>query len=111
MLTPRQLVFYISAHSNQIGYEYLTYALELVRSDHSYIHKLTKELYPAVALQFGVDRRTAGRAIARAVSDCWENGSRGRLEEVVGRQVLTKPTPGELIAYLAGYLDRQDPDI
>ena len=58
-----------------------------------------------MADRFAVSHETVTRSIARAVQDIWLNGDRDVLEEIAGRQLAGKPSPGEVIYFLATYLN------
>lgn len=60
-------------------------------------------IYPAVAKQTGHSVDAVSKAVARAVTDIWERGDRKALERVVGRRLIEKPSPKDMLIYLAHY--------
>lgn len=94
----------IAGHPTHIGYQYLSKAVHLVLQYGYPTRSLTIFLYPKISEETGATAHNVARAIARAVEDCWEHGSRRELEKVAGRHLPEKPTPGELVYYLVRYL-------
>ncbi|WP_434311485.1 sporulation initiation factor Spo0A C-terminal domain-containing protein [Hominifimenecus sp. rT4P-3] len=98
------LIYWIAGRPTRVGYRYLTAAIEIVLEDGYPIRSLTTSLYPKIAERTGATTHSVARGLARAVDDCWEYGNRNALEQLVGRRLLEKPSPGEMIYYLVRYL-------
>ena len=106
MTQSERLLHRIAGHITNSGYRYLAHAVDLARElSPSPFRRLTTTLYPLVADRFAVSHETVTRSIARAVQDIWLNGDRDVLEEIAGRQLAGKPSPGEVIYFLATYLN------
>lgn len=64
---------------------------------------LLEHVYTPVALQLGKRPRTAARAVERLANYCWDGGDPLRWDRVVGKHLRCRPTPGEIMIYLAFY--------
>ena len=81
----------------------VTFALE----DPAVLHAVTKVLYPAIADAMGMNQQCVLKDMRGVVSWCWDFGDRKTLYKVAGRKVTDKPSVGEFIDMLAGYLRRR----
>lgn len=83
------------------GYAYVRRAILMVAENPKLGHALTKELYPALARQFGTRTSCVERAIRSAVEAAWMRG-----DPEVQREYFTedKPSNGAFIAALAAKL-------
>ncbi len=70
---------------------------------------VTKEVYPLVSQKTGHKLNAAEKAIYRAVEYCWSDGQNERLNQVIGRALPVKPSPGEILLYCAYYLEKGKP--
>ena len=71
------------------------------------INAITKELYPAVATEFGTTPSKVERAIRHAIEVAWARGKIENINNIYGVKVFgrgEKPTNGELIALIADKL-------
>lgn len=98
------LIYWIAGRPTRVGYRYLAAAVEIVLQDGYPIRSLTTSLYPKIAEMTDSTTHSVARGLARAVDDCWEHGNRRALEQIVGRRLLEKTSPGEMIYYLVQYL-------
>lgn len=89
----------IPKHIN--GYQYLLYALDLIRRDPSALKK-KMNLYEKIAKKFGDTPSSVERSIRNAKDMAWNRGEKDFWKEVFGDK---KPANGEFIADIAGYLD------
>lgn len=106
MTNTEKLLRRMAGHITNSGYRYLACAIDLALTQNDYpFRRLTTALYPQVAELNQVSQETVTRSIARAVQDIWERGDRELLEEIAGRQLAGKPSPGEVIYFLATYLE------
>ena len=81
----------------------VSFALE----DPTVLYRVTKVLYPAIAEAMGMNEQAVLRDMRSLVTLCWEQGDRDTLNEVAGRRLFDKPTVGEFIDMLTGYLRRR----
>lgn len=92
------------------GFHYLREGVRLVIEDSSYINKITKELYPAIAQSFDTTPSKVERAIRHAIEVAWNRGKIENINHVFGYQIYgknDKPTNGEFIALMADRLSMQ----
>lgn len=89
------------------GFHYLSKAILLVLEDASYLHHLTKRLYPDVALAYDATPMQVERSMRTAITAIWDQGDVAALEELIGYRIKGKPCVGEFIDILAGYLHSQ----
>ena len=89
------------------GYSYLREAIILAVEDKGAVDAMTKELYPAVAREFGTTPSRVERAIRHAIEVAWDRGSIEILVKWFGYTVSHnkgKPTNSEFIALVADKL-------
>lgn len=86
------------------GYNYLSYALELVLHDEEYLLYITKRLYPDIAKHFHTTSAKVERSIRTAITICWNEGNKNLLIKIAGYPLTRKPTTGEFISILSFYL-------
>jgi two-component system response regulator (stage 0 sporulation protein A) len=89
------------------GYHYLRQAIKFVMADESLVSRITKELYPRVALHYETTPSKVERAIRHAIEVAWTRGKIENINKMFGFQVYTKhekPTNGEFIALVADKL-------
>lgn len=89
--------------TNQLGYEYLREAIELVLKDNSYLHAITKKLYPDIAKKYGATSQRVERAIRHAIHSASIRGTKEEWEAVYLDR-CKNPTNSEFIASVADYL-------
>ena len=65
----------IGVPTNLLGYGYITYAIELLLTDPSKMHAITKELYVDIAVRFRSTPSRVERAIRNAISVTWLYGN------------------------------------
>ncbi|MCD2492274.1 hypothetical protein LQE92_06470 [Lacrimispora sp. NSJ-141] len=88
---------------------YLALATCLVIQDPSYMRHMGKRLYSDIAALLGKTPLSVSRGISRAVCECWDYGNHRFLNQVAGCRVLEKPSPAEMISFMADYLVKQEP--
>lgn len=89
------------------GYQFLRHAVKMVVDQPDVINRITKELYPGIARNFGTSASKVERAIRHAIEVAWNRGRIETLNSAFGCKVCTpedKPTNGEFIAMLADKL-------
>lgn len=89
------------------GREYLCRAIEMAWLDGRLVRQLTKRLYPAVAEEFGVDRRHVERSMRHAIDVAWRGDEIEAQYRLFGDTIDAgrgSPTLGEMIARIADIL-------
>lgn len=89
------------------GREYLRRAIEMAWLDRRLVRQLTTRLYPAVADQFGVDRRHVERSMRHAIDVAWRGDEIEAQYKLFGDTIDARrgsPTLGEMIARIADIL-------
>ena len=89
------------------GYRFLREAVKKIVAEPDLINAITKELYPAVATEFGTTPSKVERAIRHAIEVAWARGKIENINNIYGVKVFgrgEKPTNGELIALIADKL-------
>lgn len=87
------------------GYQYLVYSIELLRiSNHL---KITKDVYPMVAIKYENKPANIERAIRNAIEIGWNRGNVEIYEEIFGYTVCEykgKPTNNQFLTTLIEWL-------
>lgn len=96
----RQLGFTITYR----GTPNLVDAVQLCYDEPRLLTAVTKEVYPQVARMSDSPWKNVERNLRTASDACWNRGNRAFLNEMAGYELKTKPTTGELINYIVGYL-------
>lgn len=94
------------------GYQYLRAGVKMVVENPDVINRITKELYPGIAAQFGTTASKVERAIRHAIEVAWNRGRVESINKAFGCRVCSpedKPTNGEFIAMLADRLSMEAP--
>lgn len=72
---------------------------------------ITKDIYPAIAKQFGTTPSRVERNMRHAIETAWDRGDQYSIESVFGGSISQnkgKPTNSEFIARMAVYFDFED---
>lgn len=99
--------------ANLKGYEYLRHAIKFVYEDPSYIHAMTKRLYPDIANHLDTTAKRVERAIRHAVDYIVTKGDMDILEHYFGNIPSNKRgcySNSVVIATLAEYLRYNEED-
>lgn len=91
------------------GYQYICEAVYIVCYKPEAINRITKELYPTIAKQFGMTTSKVERSMRHAVSTVWKRDRVGSINELFGFEVChrsEKLTNGEFIALLVNCCKR-----
>ena len=86
------------------GYQFLRCGVKMVIEQPDRINRITKELYPSIARQYGTTASKVERAIRHAIEVAWNRGRVDTLNRAFGCRVCTpedKPTNGEFVALIA----------
>lgn len=89
------------------GRDYLLRAIEMAWLDARLVSRLTGRLYPAVAEEFGVDRRHVERSMRHVIDAAWRSGEIDAQYKLFGDTIDARrgsPTLGEMIARIADIL-------
>lgn len=89
------------------GFNFITYALQLIMIDPSILHHVTKELYPDVAKHFYTTPTRVERAIRTAIQIVWLYGNLPLIHRIFGNTIRPDkgiPTNSQLLAGLYLYL-------
>ncbi len=94
------------------GHRYICSAVELYsRLSKQYYHvKITQDVYPAVAKQFGTTPQCVERSIRHAVSICFTRGDLKLIDKMFGftiSETKGKPTNGEFISTVVYWLQEE----
>lgn len=86
------------------GYQYLRSSILMAVKDMEILDSITKQLYPAIAEQYGTTSSRVERAIRHAIEVAWGRGKTDTMHELFGytlHQGKIKPTNSEFIALIA----------
>lgn len=100
----RNILLSTGMPANLRGYHYLNVGIQLAVSNPALLGRLTSELYPAIAAQFGVTASKVERAIRHAIDITWQRGRVEQVNSLFGCRAACqedKPTTGQLIATIA----------
>lgn len=89
------------------GYQYLRYAIYLVIDDIGILNRVTKALYPEIAIKFNTTPNRVERAIRHAIETAWERSDFDTINSMFRYTIRNdkgKPTNSEFIALLADKL-------
>ena len=93
----------VGIQANLQGYDYLKEAVFMTLKEPTLIHKLTKELYPAIAEIYGSNPAVVERSIRHAIDCSYQNKGLYGLNELLDRRFYYgegKPCSGFMIALL-----------
>lgn len=93
------------------GWDYISYAIELIQEDREMMYCVTKWLYPAIAKKYGTTATRVERGIRNAVEASMYNIKPELFEEVFGNSVPSKkdkPCNRHYIAALVRYMEESD---
>mgnify|MGYP001433954628 CR=1 FL=1 len=96
----------LGARGTQKGFWCMCSGVELALNDPTLLYAVTKELYPAIARLHGVHPQAMIRDLRSLVEICWNEGDHELLQQVAQRRLTGKPSVGEFIDFLSGYLRR-----
>lgn len=89
------------------GREYLLRVIEMVWMDARLVRALSKQVYPAVAKQFGADEKHIARAMRHVIDAAWRGGEMEAQYQIFGDTIDARrgtPTLSEMIARIADIL-------
>lgn len=89
------------------GYVYMREGIKMAVECPSIINKVTKELYPKIAIKYSTTSSKVERAIRHAIEVAWNRGRTDAISSVFGARVYIgneRPTNSEFIALVADKL-------
>ena len=89
------------------GFEYVTYALDLVLENNSCLTAMTQDVYVPIAEHFGVNWMAAERNIRTITARAWQVNPE-LLQEMAGYPLKDTPTNSEFIEILTYHLSQPD---
>lgn len=99
--------------SNLKGFKYLLEGIRLVYNNPNYTGKITKKLYPEIALKYDSTPSKVERAMRHALTVCWLRGDIDYINKIFKYSVgqhQDKPTNSTFIITLADYIRLRDSD-
>lgn len=93
--------------ANLMGYEYLKFGLSKILENPVTIRRMTKELYPTIAQEYGTTPSRVERAIRHAVEVMFDRVDHELLIEYFGNTISLKkdkPTNSEFLAQVAEHI-------
>ncbi len=99
-----QVVFRLGFVLSNIGTPYLIEAVLLCCKDITALSAVTKRVYPTVARTMGNKWKNVEHDLRTALDKFWNHGNRDFLTQMVGFELQVRPTVGELISYIVGYI-------
>lgn len=69
---------------------------------------ITKQVYPEIAKRQGTKWRNVERNMRTALDAFWDRGNRALLNDMAGFELRMRPSVGEIINYIVGYLRDQE---
>lgn len=103
----QRLMLTIGFPQHVYGYNYITYALELIMEDPEILHHITKELYPEIAKHYGSTPARVERAIRTSIQIVWLYGNMQAINTIFGNTIRPDkgvPTNTQLLAGLYFFL-------
>lgn len=65
--------------------------------------QVSKVIYPEVAKLLSIRNHTAARQIQRIANNCWEQGDREQLNQILGGPLPLCPPPHDMLFYFAAF--------
>ena len=93
----------LGATSKYKGYYYVADAVEMAQGIHERPVKVTKDIYPIIAIKYKSTPSNVEHNIRTLVNLCWMN-HKDTLQEIAGCTMSDKPTNSEFIDILVYYL-------
>ena len=96
----QQILNHLGITSNYIGFRQTLYAVSLVQQEPNLLFLVTKELYPAVAKEYGTTWKAVERNIRSVIAMAWARNP-DLLRSLAGYDMDEKPKAAQFIAILA----------
>lgn len=91
-----------------MGTDLLVDAVLLCYREPDAITAVTKRVYPEIAKQEGTKWRNVERNMRTALEAFWDRGNREFLNDMAGFELRVRPSVGEIINYVVGYIRDQE---
>lgn len=88
----------------RLGTNNLVDAVLLCSTRPELLGAITKEVYRVVAQKAGTGWRNVEFNLRTARDEFWESGNRALLNEMAGFELQARPSVGEIINYIVGYI-------
>lgn len=102
-----QVIHEIGVPAHIKGYRYLRHAVLLAVENRDVINRITKEMYPKIAKEYGTTASRVERAIRHAIEVAWDRGDLEVLHSWFGYTISNtkgRPTNSEFVALVADKL-------
>ncbi len=103
----QELLLDIGLSPSVIGFQYITYALQLVLEDEAYLRHVTKLLYIDIAKKYHSTPSSVERCIRHAITTAWTHGSLEQINMLFRNSINPEkgvPTNSQFLARLYFYL-------
>ena len=94
-----------------MGTDLLVDAVLLCYREPDALTAVTKRVYPEIAKQQGTKWRNVERNMRTALEAFWDRGNRALLNDMAGFELRVRPSVGEIINYIVGYIRDQELDL
>lgn len=108
MTLTEQTVRSLGIPGTYMGFRYMVRALELACQDEDRLLRVTKEIYPVIAEEFGTTQYCVEKDLRTAIGICWSGAGRARLETVCRYPLSARPRTGEFLDIVTSYLKKQE---
>ena len=102
-----ELLLDIGLSPSLIGFQYITYALQLALEDEVYLRNVTKLLYIDIAKKYHSTPSSVERCIRHAIATAWTHGSSEQINKLFKNSINPQkgvPTNSQFLARLYFYL-------
>ena len=109
--TITQLLHELGVPANLKGYQYLRCAIMQTYRDMDLLGKVTKTLYPKIAMEFQTTPSRVERGIRHAIEVAWNRGNAHVIHKIFGYTISmerSKPTNSEFIAMLSDKIHMEE---
>lgn len=99
-----ELLHELGVPANLKGYKYLRHAIKETYRDVDLLNRVTKTLYPNIAIEFQTTPSRVERGIRHAIEVAWNRGNISVIHKIFGYTISmekSKPTNSEFIAMLS----------
>lgn len=100
------IIMILAGDPSKVGYKYLKMCVEDVIKN-GFPYNGIMRLYKKIGKACGV-KGDVSREVARAVVDCYDNGNRKLMSEIVGFELKDKIDPKQFILYFATYVKQEE---
>ncbi len=104
----RELLQYMGVPTHVYGFTYLTGAIQMAYHDADVLHRVTKDLYPALAKMYHSTGSRVERNIRQAIIIAWRAKDLRHLKPIFKCEAPAKPYNSEFISTAACYLRGED---